>query len=48
MGNFQVCDAFSILFKFEKPFVKPLEGFILLPKEGGELQTVFKTLDHKF
>jgi len=37
MGNFQVCDALSIFFKFEKPPVKHLEGFILLPKEGGEL-----------
>jgi hypothetical protein len=37
MGNFEVCDALSILFKLEKPFIKHLEGFILLPREGGEL-----------
>jgi hypothetical protein len=38
MGSFQVYDALNILFKLEKPFVKHLEGFILLPKENGELQ----------
>jgi hypothetical protein len=27
----------SILFKLEKPPVKHLEGFILLPKESGKL-----------
>jgi len=37
MGNLQVCDAMSIFFKLEKPHVKHLKGFILLPKEGGEL-----------
>jgi hypothetical protein len=37
MGSFQVCDALSILFKLDKPPVEHLEGFILLPKEGGEL-----------
>jgi hypothetical protein len=37
MGNFQVCDALSILFKLEKLIVEHLEGFILLLKEGGEL-----------
>jgi hypothetical protein len=37
MGNFQVYDALSILFKLEKPLVEYLEGFILLPKKGGEL-----------
>jgi len=37
MGNFQVCDALSILFELEKPSIKHLEGFILLPKEGDEL-----------
>jgi hypothetical protein len=37
MGSFQVCDALSILFKLEKPLVEHLEGFILLPREGGEL-----------
>ncbi len=45
MGNFQVWDVFSILFKLEKPLVKPLEGFIFLPKEGHELQNVFRTLN---
>jgi hypothetical protein len=48
MGNFQVCDALSILFKLEKPPIKHLEGFILLLKEGGELQHFFRTLDRKF
>jgi hypothetical protein len=37
MGNFQVYDAMSILFKLEKPPVKHLEGFILLLQEGGKL-----------
>jgi hypothetical protein len=37
MGSFQVCDALSILFKFEKPLVEHFEGFIFLPIEGGEL-----------
>jgi len=37
MGSFQVYDALNILFKLEKPLVKHLEGFILLPREGGEL-----------
>jgi hypothetical protein len=37
MGSFQVGDAMGILFEFEKPHVEHLEGFILLPREGGEL-----------
>jgi len=37
VGSFQVCDALGILFEFEKPPVEHLEGFILLPKEGGKL-----------
>jgi hypothetical protein len=37
MGNFQVCDALNILFEFEKPPIKHLEGFILLLRESGEL-----------
>jgi hypothetical protein len=37
MGNFQVCDALNIFFKLERPHVEHLEGFILLPKEGGKL-----------
>jgi hypothetical protein len=45
MGNFQVYDALSILFDFEKPPIEHLEGFILLPKEGGELQKIFRTFD---
>jgi hypothetical protein len=48
MGSFQVCDVLSILFKLEKPLVEHLEGFILLPKEGEELQNFFKTLNQKF
>jgi len=48
MDNFQVFDAPSILFKLEKPPIEHFEGFILLPKEGGELQIFFKTLDRKF
>jgi hypothetical protein len=36
MGSFQVCDALSILFELEKPHVEHPEGFILLPREGGE------------
>jgi len=38
----------SILFKLEKPPVKHFEGFILLPREGGELQIKKKTLNRKF
>ncbi len=34
VGSFQVGDALGILFEFEKPPVKHLEGFILLPREG--------------
>jgi hypothetical protein len=45
MGSFQVCDAMSILFELEKALVKHLEGFILLLREGVELQFFFKTLD---
>jgi hypothetical protein len=37
MGSFQVCDALSIIFKLEKLPVEHLEGFILLPREGGKL-----------
>jgi hypothetical protein len=37
MGSLQVGDALSILFKLEKFPVKHLEGFILMPREGGEL-----------
>jgi hypothetical protein len=48
MGNFQVCDALSILFKLEKPLVEHLEGFILLPIEGDELENFFRTLNRKF
>ncbi len=48
MGNFQVYDVLIILFKLEKPPVKHLEGFILLPREGGKLQIFFKTLTRKF
>ncbi len=48
MGNFQVCDALSILFKLEKPLIEHFEGFILLPREGGELQIFFRTLHRKF
>jgi hypothetical protein len=38
----------NILFKLEKLPVRHLEGFILLPKKGGELQNFFRTLDRKF
>jgi hypothetical protein len=48
MGSFQVSDALGILFEFEKPLVKHLEGFILVPREGGELQIFFETFDWKF
>ncbi len=48
VGRFQVCDALGILFEFEKPPVEHLEVFILLPKEGGELQKFFKTFDSNF
>jgi hypothetical protein len=47
MGSFKVYDALNILFKLEKPPVKHLEGFILLLREGGELQNFFKTLNQK-
>jgi hypothetical protein len=44
IGNFLVCDALSILFKLEKPPIEHLEGFIFLPRKGGELQKIFRTL----
>jgi hypothetical protein len=48
MGNFQVYDAPSILFEFEKLHVEHFEGFVLLPKEGNELQKKFRIFDRKF
>jgi hypothetical protein len=48
MGSFQVCDALSILFELEKPPIEHLEGFILLPRKGGELQNFFRTFHLKF
>jgi hypothetical protein len=48
MGNLQVCDALSIVFKFEKPLVEHFEAFILLSKAGGKLQFFFRTLNKKF
>jgi hypothetical protein len=48
MGNFQVCDALNILFNLEKPPIEHLQGFILLSREGDELQKNFKTFDRKF
>jgi len=48
MRSFQVGDALGILFEFEKPPVKHFEGFILLSREGGELQNFFRTFDWKF
>ncbi len=48
MGNFQVGDALGILFEFEKPPVEHFESFILLPGEGGELQSFFRIFDWKF
>jgi hypothetical protein len=38
----------SIFFKLEKLLVEHLEGFILLPRKGGELHNFFRTLDLKF
>ncbi len=38
VGSFQVCDALGILFEFEKLPIERLEGFILLPKEGGAVK----------
>jgi len=48
VGNFQVGDALGILLEFEKPPVKHLESFIILPRKGGELQKFFRTFDWKF
>jgi hypothetical protein len=48
MDNFYVYDAISILFELEKPPKEHLEGFILLPKQGGKLQNFFKTFNWKF
>jgi hypothetical protein len=45
VGSFQAGDALGIFFKFEKPPVEHFEGFILLPREGGELQNFFRTFD---
>ncbi len=44
MGNFQVIDALSFLFKLEKLPVEHLNGFILLLREGGELQNFLELL----
>jgi precorrin-6B methylase 1 len=44
MHNFQVYDALSIFFELEKPHVKHFEGFILLPREGNELQKISELL----
>jgi hypothetical protein len=38
----------NILFKLEELRVEHLEGFILLPREGGELQNFFRTLNREF
>jgi hypothetical protein len=48
LGSFHVCDALNILFELEKPPIKHFEGFILLPREGGELQNFFRTTNRKF
>jgi len=45
MGSFQVCDALNIVFEFETPFVEHLESFIILLKEGGEVQIFFRTFN---
>jgi hypothetical protein len=45
VGNFQVYDALGIVFELEKPPIEHLEGFILLLREGGELQIFFKNFD---
>ncbi len=45
---FEWCDALGIFLEFEKPLIEHLEGFILLPREGGELQNFFRTFDWKF
>jgi hypothetical protein len=37
MGSFKVYDVLSILFKFEKLPIEHIKGFILMPREGGEL-----------
>jgi len=47
MRSFQVWNALSILFKFEKPHVEHLEGFILLLRESGELQKKFRIFNQK-
>jgi hypothetical protein len=47
-GQLPMCDVLGILFELEKPPVEHLEGFMLLSKEGGELQNFFRTLDRKF
>ncbi len=48
MASFQVCDAMSILFKFEKPPIEHLEGFILLPKETVNCKFFLKLLTGNF
>jgi hypothetical protein len=45
MGSFQVYDALSILLELEKLLIERLEGFILLWREGGELQNFFRTFN---
>jgi len=48
MGSFHVCDVLNILFKLEKPPIEHLEGFIFLPKKGGELQIFSNLFTKKF
>jgi hypothetical protein len=48
MGSFQVCDALSIFFKLEKTLIEHLEGFIFLPKKGGELQNFLELFTGNF
>jgi hypothetical protein len=48
VGSFQVGDALGILFEFEKAPIEHLEGFIILPRKGDELENFFKTFDWKF
>jgi hypothetical protein len=47
MSSFQVYDALSALYKLKKTPIKHLEGFIYLPKEGGELPKKFQNCSSK-
>jgi hypothetical protein len=47
MGSFQICDVLSILFELEKSPIEHFEGFIVLPRESGELKIFYRIFNKK-